>query len=115
MRGAGVLTPLGWGTAAGSAALYAAGWWLGYPEPAGLALAGLAAVAVAIGWTLPRPRLEVRREITPLRVGRGEPAVGVLHVTNKGRGVRALTAHDAAGSTTVAVDVPRLRVAAPGR
>ncbi|MDL4774647.1 DUF58 domain-containing protein [Actinomadura xylanilytica] len=104
-----MLTPLGWGTAAGSAALYAAGWWLGYPEPAMLALAGLAAVAVAIGWTLPRPRLEVRREITPLRVGRGEPAVGVLHVTNKGRGVRALTAYDAAGSTTVAVDVPRLR------
>ncbi|NDU77231.1 DUF58 domain-containing protein [Actinomadura sp. DSM 109109] len=104
-----MLTPLGWGTAAGSVALYAAGWWLGYPEPAALAVAGLAAVAAALLWTLPRPKLEVRREIAPARVGRGEPAVGVLHVTNRGRGVRGLSAEDAAGSTPVAVDVPRLR------
>ncbi|TDD79359.1 DUF58 domain-containing protein [Actinomadura rubrisoli] len=104
-----MLTPLGWGTAAVSAALYAAGWWLGYPEPAMLAVAGLAAVAGAALWTLPRPRLEVRREIAPAKVGRGEPAVGVLHVRNAGRGVRGLTALDAAGSTQVAVEVPRLR------
>ncbi|GGQ41610.1 uncharacterized protein (DUF58 family) [Actinomadura coerulea] len=104
-----MLTPLGWGTAAGSVPLYAAGWWLGYPEPAALAVAGLAAVGAAALWTLPRPRLEVRREIAPERVARGEPAVGVLHVTNKGRGVRGLSAEDAAGSAPVAVDVPRLR------
>ncbi|WP_067821782.1 DUF58 domain-containing protein [Actinomadura kijaniata] len=105
-----MLTPLGWGTAAGSAVLYALGWWLGYPEPAVLALAGLVAVAVALVWTLPRPKLEVRREIAPVRVARGEPAVGVLHVTNAGRGIRSgLSARDAAGATTVAVDVPRLR------
>ncbi|MFD0684629.1 DUF58 domain-containing protein [Actinomadura fibrosa] len=104
-----MLTPLGWGTAAVSAALYAAGWWLGYPEPAVLAVAGLAAVAAAALWTLPRPRLEVRREIAPAKVGRGEPAVGVLTVTNAGRGVRGVTARDAAGSAEVAVDVPRLR------
>ncbi|MEV3921760.1 DUF58 domain-containing protein [Actinomadura coerulea] len=104
-----MLTPLGWGTAAGSVPLYAAGWWLGYPEPAVLAVAGLAAVGAAALWTLPRPRLEVRREIAPERVARGEPAVGVLHVTNKGRGVRGLSAEDAAGSAPVAVDIPRLR------
>ncbi|WP_433472928.1 DUF58 domain-containing protein [Spirillospora sp. CA-142024] len=108
-----MLTPLGWGTAAVSAPLYAAGWWLGYPEPAVLAVAGLAAVAAAALWTLPRPRLDVRREIAPTKVERGEPAVGVLHVTNKGRGVRGLSAQETiragAGATSVAVDIPRLR------
>ncbi|WP_067457679.1 DUF58 domain-containing protein [Actinomadura macra] len=116
-----MLTPLGWGTAAVSAALYAAGWWLGYPEPAMLAVAGLAAVAAGALWTLPRPRLEVRREIAPSRVGRGENAVGVLHVTNAGRGVRGITARDRVGvgeaggssrgavTTDVAVEIPRLR------
>ncbi|WP_242906836.1 DUF58 domain-containing protein [Actinomadura terrae] len=105
------MTPLGWGTAAGSAVLYAAGWWLGYPEPATLAVAGLAAVVAAALWTLPRPRLEVRREIAPERVGRGEDAVGVLHVTSTGRGVRGMTAHDGLGPSSkgVAVDIPRLR------
>lgn len=105
-----MLTPLGWGTAAASIVLYGAGWWLGYPEPAMLALAGLLAVGGAVVWTLPQPKLEVRREIAPLKVGRGEPAVGVLHVTNTGRGIRGgLTGLDAAGSTEVVVDIPRLR------
>ncbi|MFF4237454.1 DUF58 domain-containing protein [Actinomadura geliboluensis] len=104
-----MLTPLGRGTAAAAVPLYAAGWWLGYPEPAALAAAGLAAVAGALLWTLPRPRLDVRREIAPAKVARGEPAVGVLHVTNRGRGVRGLSAQDAAGSAEVAVAIPRLR------
>ncbi|MEO3825147.1 DUF58 domain-containing protein [Actinomadura sp. B10D3] len=104
-----MLTPLGWGTAAVSVPLYAAGWWLGYPEPAMLAVAGLVAVAGAALWTLPRPKLDVRREIAPLKVERGEPAVGVLHVTNRGRSARGLSARDAAGATSVAVDIPRLR------
>ncbi|SPT56975.1 hypothetical protein [Actinomadura madurae] len=89
-----MLTPLGWGTAAVSAPLYAAGWWLGYPEPAMLAVAGLVAVAGAALWTLPRPKLDVRREIAPLKVERGEPAVGVLHVTNQGRSARGLSAQE---------------------
>ncbi|TDC45851.1 DUF58 domain-containing protein [Actinomadura sp. KC345] len=104
-----MLTPLGWGTAAASALLYAAGWWLGYPEPAIFGAAGLVAVAGAALWTLPRAKLGVRREIAPKKVERGEPAVGVLHVTNQGRGARGLSAHDTAGAADVAVDVPRLR------
>ncbi|MFC4051802.1 DUF58 domain-containing protein [Actinomadura syzygii] len=104
-----MLTPLGWGTAAGSVLLYAAGWWLGYPEPAMLAVAGLAAVGAAALWTLPRPKLDVRRDIAPAKVERGEPAVGVVHVTNRGRAARGVSAHDAAGAESVAVDVPRLR------
>ncbi|MGI8329735.1 DUF58 domain-containing protein [Actinomadura scrupuli] len=105
-----MLTPLGRGTAVASVVLYAAGWWLGYTEPAVLALAGVFAVSGAVLWTLPAPRLEVSREIAPLKVARGDPAVGVLHVTNVGRALRAgLVATDAAGSTSVAVALPRLR------
>jgi uncharacterized protein (DUF58 family) len=108
-----MLTPLGRGTTAASVVLYAAGWWLGYPEPAALALAAAAAVGGALLWTLPKPRLDVRREIAPLKVVRGEPAVGVLHVANAGRAIRAgLVASDAAGSTTVEVAIPRLRAGA---
>src|SRR5690606_3571425 len=102
-------TPAGWGTAAGSALLYAAGWWLGYPEPATFGIAGLAAVAGAALWTLPQVKLDVRREIAPTRVERREPAVGVLHVTNRGRGARGVSARDAAGTGSVTADVPRLR------
>ncbi|MQY09575.1 DUF58 domain-containing protein [Actinomadura macrotermitis] len=103
-------TPLGRGIAAASVVLYALGWWLGYPEPAMLAVAGLLAVVAALLWTLPAPRLEIRREIAPRKVARGEPAAGVLHVVNAGRGLRGgLVAHDAAGPETVAVRVPRLR------
>jgi uncharacterized protein (DUF58 family) len=105
-----MLTPLGRGTAVASVALYAAGWWLGYAEPAALALAGLVAVTAAVLWTLPAPKLEVSREIAPLKVARGEPAVAVLRLTNLGRGLHVgLMAGDAAGSTSVAVEIPRLR------
>jgi uncharacterized protein (DUF58 family) len=104
-----MLTPLGRGTAVASVLLYAAGWWLGYPEPAALAVAGLAAVAGAVLWTVPRPALEVDREIAPLKVARGEPAAGVLRITNTGRAIRAgLVAADAAGTTRVEVAIPRL-------
>jgi uncharacterized protein (DUF58 family) len=109
-----VLTPLGWGTAAVSGLLYAAGWWLGYPEPATLGAAGLLAVAAALAWTLPRPRFRVHREIAPSKVARGEPAVGVLHLTNTGRtAVRGMTARDTTepatgAASSVAVAVPRL-------
>ncbi|TDC64503.1 DUF58 domain-containing protein [Actinomadura sp. GC306] len=112
VRRAGILTPLGWGTAAASVLLYAAGWRLGYPEPAMFGVAGLAAVAGAVLWTLPQVRLDVRREVAPAKVARGEPAVGVLHVTNRGRGARGVRARDAAGPGAVEVDIPRLRAGA---
>jgi len=103
-------TPLGWGITAVSILLYGAGALLGYPEPAVLGLVGLVAVVLAVLWTLPRPRLAVTREIAPLKVARGDPAVGVLQLTNEGRGIRAgLIAHDAAGAETVAVEIPRLK------
>jgi uncharacterized protein (DUF58 family) len=105
-----VLTRLGWGIAAVSVVLYAAGAWLGYPEPVVLAAGGMLAVVTALLWTLPRPRLTVRREITPLKVARGEAATGVLYVTNTGRLRRAgMRAHDACGAGAIDVELPGLR------
>ncbi|RJL34110.1 DUF58 domain-containing protein [Bailinhaonella thermotolerans] len=103
-----MITRLGWGVLAASAVLYAGGAALGYPEPGVLAVAGLLAVAAAALWTLPRPRLEVRREVAPLRVARGEAAVAVLHVTNEGRARSGLRAGDRFGSRVIDVEVPRL-------
>ncbi|MCO5973457.1 DUF58 domain-containing protein [Actinoallomurus soli] len=108
-----MLTPVGWGVAAVSAVLYAAGALLGYPEPVALAVGGLVAVVTAVLWTLPRPSLTVVREVTPNRVARGESASGVLHVTNTGRMRRAgMRAYDACGGGRIEVRVPVLR---PGR
>ncbi|MCK2217264.1 DUF58 domain-containing protein [Actinomadura sp. ATCC 31491] len=108
-RWSGVLTPLGWGTLAGSIVLYAAGFALGYPEPVVLATGGLLALAAALAWTAPRPRLDVRREVTPLKVPRGEAAVAVLTVANLGRrGLSGLRAQDRIGAAEHTVELPRL-------
>lgn len=105
-----MLTPLGWGVAAASAVLYAAGALLGYPEPIALALGGVVAVVVALLWTLPRPRLTVARRVSPLRVARGDPASGVLEVTNTGHVRRAgMRAYDACGAGDIEVRLPVLR------
>jgi uncharacterized protein (DUF58 family) len=105
-----VLTRLGWGIAVASVALYAAGAWLGYPELAVLAVGGALAVASALLWTLPRPSLAVRREITPLKIARGEAAGGVLHVTNTGRIRRAgFRVHDPCGDGAIELRVPGIR------
>ncbi|MEU7852401.1 DUF58 domain-containing protein [Nonomuraea sp. NPDC049141] len=104
-----MLTPLGWGTLAGSAILYAAGFGLGYPEPVVLATGGLLALTAALAWTAPSPKLEVHREVTPLKVARGDAAVAVLHVRNLGRrGLSGLRAQDRIGTAEHTVDLPRL-------
>lgn len=110
-----MLTRLGWGIVATSVVLYVAGAWLGYREPVVLAVGGVLAVIVALLWTLPRPHLEVVREVAPLKVERGESASGVLHVTNTGRVRRSgLRAQDACGAGAIDVEVPTLRPGATG-
>lgn len=104
-----MLTPLGWGTLAGSLILYAVGFILGYPEPVVLATGGLLALACALAWTAPKPKLEVHREVTPLKVPRGDAAVAVLQVTNHGKwALSGLRARDRFGATEHTVDLPRL-------
>ncbi|MFD0853120.1 hypothetical protein ACFQ07_12845, partial [Actinomadura adrarensis] len=107
-----MLTPLGWWTAGGSVVLYGVGWWLGYPEPAAVGGAGLLAVVFGLLVTVPTPKLKVSRDIAPLKVPRGEPAVGVLKVRSMSRAVvvPGLTVRDvivpadgAASSVRVAV------------
>lgn len=108
-----MLTRLGQGIAAVSVVVYAAGAWLGYSEAVVLATGGVLAVVTGLLWTLPRPSLTVRREITPLKVARGEAANGVLEVTNTGRFRRAgMRAQDLCGTGATDVDLPRL---GPGR
>jgi uncharacterized protein (DUF58 family) len=105
-----MLTPLGWGVAAASVVLYAAGAVLGYPEPVALAAGGVIAVAAALLWTLPRPSLVVERRISPQRVARGEAASGELRVTNTGRVRRAgMRVHDACGAGDIDVRLPVLK------
>ncbi|MFG1696187.1 DUF58 domain-containing protein [Nonomuraea sp. NPDC049309] len=104
-----MITRAGWGLAAASALVYAAGAPLGYGQAAVLAVTGLAAVGAGALWTVRGARLEVRREVTPVKVTRGEPAVAVLHVRNAGRWRHAgLVARDTCRDTTVTVDVPSL-------
>lgn len=109
MRLTALFTPLGWATLAGSAVLYAAGFALGYPEPVVLATGGVLALAAALAWTAPAPDLEVRREVTPLKVPRGEAAVAVLNVVNRGgRGLSGLRVQDRVGTSEHLIDLPRL-------
>ncbi|GGS71007.1 DUF58 domain-containing protein [Nonomuraea spiralis] len=109
MRLTELFTPLGWATLAGSAALYAAGFALGYPEPVVLATGGVLALAAALAWTASAPDLEVRREVTPLKVPRGEAAVAVLNVVNRGRrGLSGLRVQDRIGHSEHLIGLPRL-------
>ncbi|MEV0165764.1 DUF58 domain-containing protein [Nonomuraea fuscirosea] len=104
-----MITRAGWGLAASSVLVYAVGAPLGYAQAAVLAVAGLAAVGAGALWTLRGVSLEVRREVTPVKVTRGEPAIAVLHVRNAGRWRHSgLVARDTCRDTTVSVEVPAL-------
>ncbi|MFC5823934.1 DUF58 domain-containing protein [Nonomuraea insulae] len=104
-----MITRAGWGLAAASVLVYAAGAPFGYAQVAVLAAAGLAAVGAGALWTLRGAGLEVRREVAPVKVARGEPAVAVLHLRNTGRWRRSgLVARDTCRDTTVSVEVPSL-------
>ncbi|MEV6980575.1 DUF58 domain-containing protein [Sphaerisporangium sp. NPDC051017] len=105
-----VLTRAGKGVLAGSVLLYAAAFALGYRETVVLASGGVIGLIVALLWTLPRARLDVGREVTPLKVSRGDAAVAVLRVHNQGRLAPAgLRARDRVGAAEHVVELPTLR------
>jgi uncharacterized protein (DUF58 family) len=106
------LTPRGVTLVCAGPVLIAAGFWFGYPELAVLGTVALAALPLALGYLLWRPRLSVFRIVNPDRVTRGEPSAATLTVRNEGRyAATTVVAHDRCGSSEVPVPVLRL---APG-
>jgi uncharacterized protein (DUF58 family) len=108
-----MLSSTGWGATTGGAALIATGYAFGYGEAVALGAACVIAVVMAAAWTLPRPKLGAERRIAPRKVGRGDPAEGVVALTNTGRRTRrGLRVTDRCGDQQVTVDVPPLRAGA---
>lgn len=107
------LTGAGRGTLAAGAGLYATGVALGFPELTVAGAALLLLLVAALGWVLHPPSLSVSRQIEPVRVRRGSPALGLVRLQNAGRRrAPGLTVEDRAGDRSVALDVPSLP---PGR
>ncbi|MEU8133640.1 DUF58 domain-containing protein [Streptodolium elevatio] len=105
-------TPAGWSVLAVSVLLFGGGWAAGHPEPAALGLTGLVLVGVALADASSAPRLTAERRLNPARVARGDPAGGVVGVTNEGRRpCRGLIVEDHCDGAAVSV---RLPVLAPG-
>jgi uncharacterized protein (DUF58 family) len=95
---------------AGSAGCYLAGWWLGYPELAVPGAGGLLAVLCAAVWLAVPVRLAVLRQVAPVRVPRGDIAIGVVTCVNAGRWRSGpVAALDRCAGTDVRVDLPALR------
>lgn len=80
-----MLTRSGIVVAVSAFVLLIGGWAADYPELVALAFACVTALLAAGGWMLVRPDLTAVREIRPHRVSAGEPACGVLTVTNEAR------------------------------
>lgn len=104
-----MLTRSGVAVAVATVILLAAGWAADYPELVALALSGLVTLLAAALWMLARPDLTAIREIRPHRVAVGEPALGVLTVTNEARRRSPpIMAAEAVAATQVSVPVPSL-------
>src|SRR5256885_11641230 len=80
-----MLTKSGWAVAGCAVLLFGAAWLADYPELTALAVACLAALIVAALWMLARPDVTAVREVRPHRVSAGEPAMGVITVTNEAK------------------------------
>jgi uncharacterized protein (DUF58 family) len=80
-----MLTRSGVGVAVAAVLLLTAGWFAGYPELVALGFAAVAALVIAAGWMLARPDLTAVREVRPHRVAVGDPALGVITVTNEAK------------------------------
>jgi uncharacterized protein (DUF58 family) len=103
------LTPSGWATLAAGAGLYATGVALGLAELTVAGAALLLLLVAAVGWVLRPPSLVVSRQVEPVTVRRGNPALGLVRILNAGRRrAPGLTVEDRAGDRSVALDVAPL-------
>jgi uncharacterized protein (DUF58 family) len=84
VRGFGV-TRSGTALAAGVAAGYGLGVWLGYPVLVALAVGGLVLLLAAVLVVAIRPAVTLSRRVTPDHVHVGEPALGRIDVHNASR------------------------------
>jgi uncharacterized protein (DUF58 family) len=104
-----VITARGIALLIAGAVLVGVGVGFGYLELTVLGYGALAAFAGSLLWAVWRPRLDVRREVRPDRVVRGEPCNAVVHVRNAARWRGAsLIGHDEVGEETVTVPLLRL-------
>ncbi len=80
----GTITPTGFGVLAGVVVTGTAAGVLRFPELAVLAVGGVVALLCAAALVARQPRFTVEIEVTPMRVGRGEPAIAGVTVHNVG-------------------------------
>lgn len=107
------LTATGQAVAVAAVLLLVAGWALGYDELVVWGVACGLALGVALVVLVRSVPLEVRREVEPGRVHRGDVALGQLRITNRGRrATGALAAAEPVGGESVTVQLPRLRAGA---
>jgi uncharacterized protein (DUF58 family) len=104
-----MLTRRGLAFAVAAVACYLVALLLHWVEPAVLAFGLVAALLIGVVWVARRPRLRIARTIEPRRVTRGEVALGLLTVSNRGLlAVSSSVAAEHCGDRVVTVALPRL-------
>jgi len=92
-----------------AAGLILVGWVAGYLPLIMIGAACAAVLGIAALWMLSRPRLTAEREIRPNRVVEGNPATGILTVTNRARRRSpSMVVLEHFGDTVVPVTIPSL-------
>lgn len=92
------------------AVAYVGGWRLGWIELMVFAAACLLALVVAVPFVVGRARIQLTREISPVRVMVGEPAVAELVASNPTRApIRRVRVEELLADRTIPIDVPALR------
>lgn len=103
-------TRLGWTVTLAGCAVLVCGSLLGFRQLVIVGCAAVTAQLAALASVAWRPPVHLKRDVSPIRVARGDPAVCVLTVSAPSRWpVPATTAIDGVGRQRTAVPVPPLR------